>query len=212
METKQLNLLLDEGLQELQLPLPELVRKQLIDYIFLLSKWNKLYNLTAIKEPMAMLIRHIFDSLSIAPYISGVTVMDVGSGAGLPGIPLALCFPEKQITLLDSNNKKTRFLTQAIAELPLKNASVIHSRVEQLKASNTFDCITTRAFAPLNSIIAQTQHLCRPGGHILAMCGAYPTPEARDGILDWNHKIYPLQVPHLQEKRHLLHLEKKQRG
>jgi len=203
---------LSEGIQDLNLSPPNNTLERLVDYLALLNKWNQVYNLTAIKDPTAMLTRHILDSLSIANYLSGATFIDVGSGAGLPGIPLALCFPEKQFVLLDSNNKKTRFLIQAVAELSISNASVIHSRVESLQNTADFDCILTRAFAPLGVMIALTQHLCHPGGRILAMCGVYPRPEELEPITDWSCNVYPLQVPNLHEQRHLVVLERKQRG
>ena len=211
-ERKQLYTLLSQGIQDLHLSLPNTVLERLLDYLALLTKWNRVYNLTAITEPSAMLTRHILDSLSIAPYLNGTTVIDVGSGAGLPGIPLALCFPQKQFVLLDSNNKKTRFLTQALAELSINNASVVHSRVELLANTTGFDCILTRAFAPLNAMIASTQHLCGRNGSIFAMCGARPSLEELAQIRDWNCKVYPLQVPNLHEQRHLILLERNQRG
>lgn len=211
-ERKRLYNLLNQGVQDLHLSLPNTTLECLIDYLTLLSKWNRVYNLTAIKEPAAMLTRHILDSLSIASYLTGNTIIDIGSGAGLPGIPLALCFPEKQFVLLDSNNKKTRFLTQVIAELAISNASVVHSRVELFQNPTGFDCILTRAFAPLGVMIALTQHLCQPGGRIFAMCGAYPRPEELEPITDWSLNVYPLQVPNLHEQRHLIILERKQGG
>ena len=211
-EKKHLISLLSQGAQDLHLPLSDISLECLVHYLALIHKWNQVYNLTAIKNPAAMLTRHILDSLSIAPYLNGQTIIDVGSGAGLPGIPLALCFPEKQFTLLDSNNKKTRFLIQAVAELNIPNISVIHSRVESLQNTVNFDCIVTRAFAPLGVMITLTQHLCHPSGHILAMCGAYPRPEELEPITHWSFKVYPLQVPSLHEQRHLVILEKKQDG
>lgn len=211
-EKKHLYTALNQGIHDLQLSFPSALLDQLINYLILLNKWNQVYNLTAIKDPNAMLTRHILDSLSIASYLRGTTVIDVGSGAGLPGIPLALYFPEKQFTLLDSNSKKTRFLTQAVAELGINNVSVIHSRVESLQNTAGFDCILTRAFAPLGVMITLTQHLCRPSGRILAMCGAYPRPEELEPITDWSFNVYPLQVPKLHEQRHLVILERKPRG
>jgi 16S rRNA (guanine527-N7)-methyltransferase len=211
-ERKQLHTLLEKGIQDLRLPLPTAAPGHLLDYLALLSKWNRVYNLTAITEPTAMLTRHILDSLSIAPYLQGSTVIDVGSGAGLPGIPLALCFPEKEFVLLDSNNKKTRFLTQAVTELHLNNTTVVHSRVELLTHSKGFDCILTRAFAPLNAMIASTQHLCGQGGQIFAMRGASPSTEELGQIRDWSYKVLPLQIPKLHEQRHLILLERNQRG
>lgn len=212
-EKKHLHAMLDQGVQDLQLSLPNTTLDQLINYLILLNKWNQVYNLTAIKDPTAMLTRHILDSLSIANYLGEASsIIDVGTGAGLPGIPLALCLPEKQFTLLDSNSKKTRFLIQAAAELHIKNVTMTQSRVESLQNTAGFDCILTRAFAPLGVMITLTQHLCRPSGRILAMCGAHPRPEELEPITDWSFKVYPLQVPKLREQRHLVILERKQGG
>ena len=133
----------------------------------------------------------------------GETIIDVGSGAGLPGIPLALCFPEKKFILLDSNNKKTRFLTQVIIEIPVNNASVIHNRVELIKNPLGFDCILTRAFAPLNVMMTKVQHLCSQNTRILAMCGTHPSAEELAKITHWKATAHPLQVPTLNEQRHL---------
>ncbi len=206
---QHLHTLLTQGTQDLQLSLSSATLDRLIDYVVLLNKWNKVYNLTSIKEPSTMLTRHLLDSLSIAKYLNKKgSIIDVGSGAGLPGIPLALCFPEKQFTLLDSNRKKTRFLTQAVAELRINNASVLQSRVESLKNTTHFDCILTRAFAPLSAMIEATKHLCGPGGCIFAMCGAPPSQEELERITDWSFKVYPLQVPNLNEQRHLVILQR----
>ena len=123
---------LDKGCAELQLQLSEEQKTQLLDYLALLQKWNKVYNLTSVRDPQTMLTRHILDSLSLIPYLNCTSLLDVGSGAGLPGIPIAICFPQMSVTLLDSNIKKTRFLQQVKAELKLNNVTVIHGRVEQI--------------------------------------------------------------------------------
>ena len=123
---------LEKGCAELQLQLSDQQKNQLLDYLALLQKWNKVYNLTSVRDPQGMLTRHILDSLSLIPYLQCNSLLDVGSGAGLPGIPVAICFPQMAVTLLDSNIKKTRFLQQVKAELKLNNVTVIHGRVEQL--------------------------------------------------------------------------------
>lgn len=211
-EKQHLFNLLQASSQNLGLSLSDQQIEKLIGHITLLNKWNQVYNLTAIKNPIAMLTRHILDSLSIVNYLIGDTVIDVGSGPGLPGIPLALYFPKKQFLLLDSNSKKTRFLIQAIAELSIHNASVIHSRVELFQTVSGFDCVLTRAFASLRVTIESIKHLCAPSGRILAMCGFHPDFEVLEHLKDWNIKVYPLQVPDLHEQRHLTMLERKQDG
>jgi len=143
--------------------------EQLEQYLELLKRWNKKFNLTAIKEPEDIVVLHINDSLSVAPFISGEQIIDVGTGAGLPGIPLSIIFPDKQFTLLDSNGKKTRFLIQAKAALNLENVEIVKKRVEKYQPEQCFDCIITRAFAPLDRMLKQTRHLLCQHGRYLAM-------------------------------------------
>ncbi len=181
-------------LEALNLPLPQPTQTALIEYLTLLSRWNAVYNLTAIRDPLSAMDRHIADSLAIAPFLAPFEGrwLDVGSGAGLPGIPLALIFPDRHWTLLDSNGKKTRFLVQVKASLGLKNVEVIQARVEAINTNPSpqrgedgrrpgegqwhpcFANIITRAFAPLPTIIAKTQHLLCENSRIWAMKGVYP--------------------------------------
>lgn len=209
--TKQdLKTLLSNGLRQLNLaqPLDEQQQSTLIKYVNLLDKWNKSYNLTAVRKPEQMVTRHIIDSLSICPYLRGKRVLDVGTGAGLPGITLAIAFPERQFTLLDSNNKKTRFVTQAVSELELSNVVVVQSRVENFQSPELFDTIITRAFSAIGNMVEQTSHLLAADGTFLAMKGTNPIAEL-DGLpltykVEQNHII---KVPELDEERHLLEIK-----
>ena len=178
---------------------------QLQQYVALLKRWNKTYNLTAVRETKEMIPLHIFDSLVVADYINGETCLDVGSGAGLPTIPLAIMQPERQFTSLDTNGKKTRFVQQAIIELGLKNADVTQTRIENWKAPNSFDAIISRAFSSIYDFVtASSQHLSK-NGILYAMKGQYP-----EGELQYLPKSYTLMqchgldVPFVDGERHLL--------
>jgi len=160
---------LTKGLAQMGLEIPTEQKTLLLYYLALVDKWNKVYNLTAVRNPEEMVSRQLLDSLSIAPFIKGPALLDVGCGAGLPGIPLAIVHPELQVTLIDSNGKKTRFVQQAIAELKLTNANVIQSRVEDLTQDGHFDTITSRAFADLHLMIQLTEHLLKSNGQWAAM-------------------------------------------
>ncbi len=149
------------GARSLGVALSDAQHGQLLAYLALLVKWNKAYNLTAVRDPDEMVSRHLLDSLSVVPFVAagGARWLDVGSGGGMPGVPLAILFPERQFTLLDSNGKKTRFLTQVKLELKLANLEVIHSRVEQLQPPQPFDGIVSRAFSSLEDFSTWTRHL-----------------------------------------------------
>jgi len=177
-------------------------QKQLLeDYLALLAKWNKTYNLTAITGYDEMVIKHILDSLSIKDYVAGDRVIDVGTGAGLPGLVLAIVFPNKHFTLLDSNGKKIRFLIQAIHELGLKNCEPVQSRVEDYQPQQTFDCIVSRAFADLKEMLNVTSHLAHAKAIWLAMKGDITDEE----LSHISHaKKINLSVPNLNEKRALV--------
>ena len=160
---------LAEGLAQMGLEISAEQQVLLLEYLALVDKWNKVYNLTAVRNPEEMVSRQLLDSLSIAPFIKGTGLLDVGCGAGLPGIPLAIVHPELHVTLIDSNGKKTRFVQQVIAELKLPNANVIQGRVEDLTQDERFDTITSRAFADLHLMIHLTEHLLKPNGQWAAM-------------------------------------------
>jgi len=166
--------ILVSGLESLSLPLDEDKIEQLLAFIKLIDKWNKAYNLTAIRNMEDMVRLHLLDSLAILPFIEGKRVIDIGTGAGLPGIPLAIYLPGIEFTLLDSNAKKTRFVQQVILELKLKNVSVCHNRVEQYHPEKSFDTAITRAFAGLSDIVEMTAHLLNKDGVLLAMKGQNP--------------------------------------
>lgn len=177
----------------------------LLDYVLLMLKWSRAYNLTSIRKPREIMIRHIFDSFSIAPYIRGKRVIDVGSGAGLPGVPLAVLFPEKEFVLIDSNGKKARFLLHVKQTLRLRNIYVVQERVESYRPPQCFNSITSRAFSSLQEMLQKTQHLCCPDGYFLAMKGAYPMTELEEITSDFMvDNVEVVQVPHLDETRHIV--------
>ncbi len=197
---------LEQGLIQLGLEVPAPIQQKLIDYLQLMLKWNKAYNLTAIRELDSMVIRHLLDSLSILPFIKNGPVLDVGTGPGLPGIPLALCLPDYQFVLLDSNGKKTRFLTQCKIDLKLENIDIIHSRVEDFEAPDGFEIITCRAFAALNTILDRTQHLLTSTTRVMAMKGKDELPELATGYEQLAQ--HQLQVPWLDEDRQLIEIRR----
>ncbi len=165
---------LDNGLQQFGLTS---ICSPLVQYLLLLKKWNVAYNLTAIRDPEAMINKHLLDSLAIIPWVKGSRILDVGTGPGLPGIPLAIAQPEKQFVLLDSNGKKTRFLHEVKRQLNLKNLEIVQFRVENYHPTQGFDTVTSRAFSSLDQMIHWTQHLIAKEGIWLAMKGRYPDTE-----------------------------------
>jgi 16S rRNA (guanine527-N7)-methyltransferase len=196
------------GIAALGLVLPEGGEARLLAYLALLDKWNRVYNLTAVREAERMVSHHVLDSLAAVGFFQGETVLDVGSGGGLPGIPLAIARPELQVTLIDSIAKKTAFLLQAKAELGLANLNVVTGRVEDFRPPTGFDIITSRAFSDLKEFVTLTRHLLKPGGHWLAMKGLMPHEEIAS-LPDWarvsaNHSLV---VPGLEASRHLIVLE-----
>jgi 16S rRNA (guanine527-N7)-methyltransferase len=175
----------------------------LLDYQALLQRWNGAYNLTAVRDPAGMITRHLVDSLAIAPYVEGATLADLGTGPGLPGIPLAILAPEREVLLVDSNGKKVRFLREAIRSLKLAKVRSAQSRVEEVEGQ--FDCITARAFASLADMLGWGGHLLAPGGTWLAMKGKHPAEEL-DGVPAGFRveAIHALSVPGLDAERHLV--------
>ncbi len=171
-------------------------------YLNLLDKWNKAFNLTAVRDINDMLERHLVDSLSIAKYIEGERLIDVGTGPGLPGIPLAILYPEKIFYLLDSNGKKTRFLNQSRLELGLKNIEVVNSRVEEYQPDDKFDAVLSRAFSSLRDMINGTDHLCKKNGTFYAMKGQYPEMELQ--AITKPYKVQAIDWPGNQVERHLI--------
>jgi len=200
---------LAEGLARLHLALPAAAQQRLLGYVALVQKWNKVYNLTAVRDTDKILTHHLLDSLAVVPHVAAAkTLLDVGSGAGVPGIPLALALPEAQVTLLDSNQKKCAFLNQAVIELALANVQVISSRVEKLALDQQFDVVISRAFSDLPKFAIQAGHLVAPGGALLAMKGVHPGEEIAQLKGDFKLSgVTPLRVPGLAAERHLVFLK-----
>ena len=196
------------GIATLDLALPEGAEAKLLAYLALLDKWNRVYNLTAVRDPGRMVSHHLLDSLATVPFFQGESALDVGSGGGLPGIPLAIARPELQVTLIDSIAKKTAFLLQVKAELGLSNLNVVTGRVEDYRPDARFDVITSRAFSDLREFVTLTRHLLKPTGHWLAMKGLYPHEEIAalpPGVkVSADHAVI---VPGLEASRHLIVLE-----
>jgi len=199
---------LHKGIIELGLSVSQEQEAVLFEYLQLLEKWNKKFNLTAVRDINEMVSVHLLDSLSIVPFIKAGRLLDVGTGAGLPGIPLAICFPDTQFTLLDSNGKKIRFCRQAIMELGLKNVNAVQARIESFD-NEAFDQITTRAFTDLENMVAWLNHLLSKKTQLLAMKGALPENEIGQ-LSDAGFQVETnkLQVPFVTGERHLLKIMK----
>lgn len=195
---------LEAGLETLGLD-PALA-PPLLEYLALLARWNRTYNLTAVRDPRDMVTRHLLDSLALAPHLEGIeTLADLGTGPGLPGIPLAIALPGLQVALVESNGKKARFLRQAVRTLGLGNAGVHECRAEALDMPGAFDAITARALATLADIVALGGHLLRPGGRLLALKGIRPDDEIAALPDGWRAgDVVPLRVPGLDAERHLV--------
>jgi len=193
---------LDRGLGEMALELPAGAPQRLLDYLALLVKWNRTHNLTAIRDPLAMVTHHLLDSLSVLPHLplaaAGARIADVGSGAGLPGIPLAIARPRWRVALAESSQKKAAFLRQAAIELALDNVEVHEGRVEAWRPQPPFDLVISRAFAALGEFIAACRHLVVPGGTLVAMKGTKPK-DLKAGC-----SLISLHVPLLEAQRHLV--------
>lgn len=196
---------LESGLADMDLSLSDSQQKQLLAFLALLNKWNKAYNLTAVRDERVMVSRQLLDSLSIMPWVTTEHLLDVGAGGGLPGIPLAIVFPEKRFTLLDSNGKKTRFLNQCVLELGLDNVDVIHGRAEDCQPEQPFDQISSRAFTALENLVTWCEPLLAENGEFLAMKGQYPDDEVSALPAGWQvESSQALTVPGADGERHLL--------
>lgn len=196
---------LTAGLEGLGLHLDAATQRRLTDYVALIEKWNKVYNLTAVRSPEKMLTQHLLDSLAVLPHLVGRRIIDVGSGPGLPGIPLALANPALEVTLLDSNHKKTSFLRQACLELGLTNTTVVCRRVETWRPAERYDTVISRAFSELAEFADLARHLCDDNGVMLAMKGIYPHEElTRLPLTVELMRVAPLKVPGLEAARHLV--------
>ena len=187
------------------LALPGELAPPLLAYLDLLARWNRTYNLTAVRDPREMVSRHLLDSLAMEPFLDGIdSLADLGTGPGLPGIPLAIARPQLQVTLVEANGKKARFLREAVRTLGLANAEVAESRIEALDRPGTFDAITARALATLPQILEFGGHLLAPGGKLLAMKGARPDEEIAALPRGWRlETLHRLTVPGLDGERHL---------
>ncbi len=210
MKEAKLGQLLASGIAELNLQVTEQQQEALLAYITLLNRWNKTFNLTAVRDLAEMVPRHLLDSLSVSTYLQGRMVLDVGTGAGLPGIPLAITRPEIQFTLLDSNGKKTRFVRQAVMALGLENIQVEQARVENYRPPHKFDTLITRAFTALSGILDLTSHLLAPTGQLLAMKGRQTQDElAAADLQERLVEVIPLQVPQLEGERYAVLIKSK---
>ncbi len=196
---------LSRGLDELALELPVGATQRLLAYVALLEKWNRTYNLTAIRNPLAMVSHHLLDSLAVCGELPAGALVDVGAGAGLPGIPIAIAQPHRKVTLNDANDKKGAFLRQAVMELGLTNASVYIGRVERWRPQPRFEIAICRGFASLAEFIAACRHLVAPGGTLAAMKGIYPAEELARLPQDCDCRdVRKLHVPLLDAERHLV--------
>lgn len=202
---------LKQGSKALGLDLNENALNLLLKYQDALVLWNKAYNLTAIRDPKEMLVKHLLDSLSILPSLPAGRLLDIGTGGGMPGMIIALCQPERECVLLDSNGKKIRFLKQFIADLKLPNVTAVQTRVEDedsIRELGQFDVITSRAFASLTDFIAASKPYMHTGSYICAMKGLIPNEEITEFSKEFNHQVIELKVPRLDEQRHLIILQK----
>ena len=198
-----LEAVLRSGIAELELTAADAQIEQLLAFVRLLAKWNRSYNLTSIDRPEDMVRLHLLDSLAILPFLRGKRILDVGTGAGLPGIPLAILDADREFVLLDSNSKKTRFVTQAGIELGLRHVAVQHARVEQFRPAVRFDTVLCRAFASLDEILAMTRRLLSSDGVLLAMKGKLQAEELSDLEPGVQAQIHALEVPGLDAERHV---------
>lgn len=197
------------GIADLGLQLNREVRSRLLQHLALVGKWNRIHNLTAVRDAARAVSVHLLDSLAVVPYLSGQLLLDAGTGAGFPGIPVALAKPEVHVELLDSSHKKCAFLRQAVAELRLANASVACERLESWRPNRQFDCILSRALAEIAEVIGLTAHLLAPGGVIAAMKGVHPFEELERIPPDFRVRdVRALGVPGLGAERHLVLIER----
>ena len=196
---------LAQGVAQLGLALPGPAQQSLLDYLALLQKWNRVYNLTAVREAPRMVSQHLLDCLAVAPYVGVAAILDVGSGAGLPGIPLALVLPDSRVTLLEANHKKAAFLKQAQIELKLGNVEVVCERVEAWRPGRRYEIVVSRAFSDLAEFVKLAGRHVAPGGRLAAMKGIFPHDEIARLPQGWRlQQGVELTVPALRAQRHLL--------
>jgi 16S rRNA (guanine527-N7)-methyltransferase len=204
-----IELRLADGLAQMGIALDPAAQSKLVAYLRLIEKWNRIHNLTAVREPGQMVVLHLLDSLSVLPHVTGArTLLDVGAGAGLPGIPIAIARPDLSVTLLDASHKKATFLRQVKAELALSNVEVVCERVEKWHPAALFDIVVSRAFAELAEFVEQAKHLLAPDGAMLAMKGVHPFEEiAKVPASHRVEDVVELRVPSLDAQRHLILLK-----
>lgn len=196
---------LSAGLERLELPLSAVVQAKLLAYVLLVAKWNRVYNLTAVRDSEHMVSQHLLDSLAVAPHLRGNSLLDVGSGAGLPGIPLSLARPELAVTLLEANHKKAAFLRQAAIEIGLPNVEVANARVEEWRPPRRYDIVITRAFSDLAEFVTLAGAHVAEGGVLAAMKGVYPFEELAQLPAAYRMSgAVALNVPGLHAERHLI--------
>ena len=196
---------LAEGLESLGSALPESAEERLLAYLALIEKWNRVYSLTAVRNRASMLHQHLLDSLAVLPHLAGDRILDVGSGAGLPGIPLAIAWPHARVTLIDANHKKAAFLRQAAIELNLNNVAVVCDRVERWQPEGRFDVVISRAFSDLGQFIELAGRLCSRDGVLAAMKGVYPHEELTQVPEGFKlSEVIALTIPGLEARRHLV--------
>lgn len=196
---------LAQGVSELGLTLPADAQARLLAYLGLLQKWNRVYNLTAVRDAHRMVSQHLLDCLAVAPHVAAERLLDVGSGAGLPGIPLALALPDARMTLLDSNHKKAAFLRQVVTELKLGNTEVVCERAETWRPPQGFGVVISRAFSDLAEFVSLAGRHVAPGGRLFAMKGVHPYEEIAQLPQGWQVlQVIPLQIPGLRAQRHLV--------
>lgn len=201
-----------QGAHGLGVDLPPAQADRLLRLLDELERWNRAYNLTAVRERPAMVVLHLFDSLSVLSALHGTQVLDIGTGAGFPGLPLAIVDPARHFTLLDSNGKKIRFVQHALRALAVDNATAVHARVEGFRPAQGFDTLIGRAFAPAGRFLAGCSHLLAPGGQILMMKGRDPLGELAEIPDDWHADVSVLNVPELDQARHLVRLTRRARA
>lgn len=200
---------LERGAGLIGVPLSARQRARLIALVDLLEHWNRAFNLTAVRDPEAMIAQHLLDSLAVAPYLAGESVLDLGTGPGLPGLPLAIVQPERRFWLLDANGKKIRFVRQAVAELELENVEPVQARMESYRPEGNFSTIVARALASVAEIHASASQLLASPGRLLLMKGRYPAEELADPALaGLPLTVHPLQVPFLASERHLVEIRR----
>lgn len=201
---------LADGIKDMHLDVSAAQQDKLLDYLALMNKWNSVYNLTSLRDPMQMVTHHLLDSLAAVPaFMDARNVLDVGAGGGLPGVVLAICRPDMKLSMIDTVHKKTAFLKQVKAELELANVTVHTMKVQELDVSDKFDVITSRAFADLTDFLNWSGHLLAEGGKFIALKGTAPAEEQERIPAEWRISgLQPLQVPRLGAERHLIFVER----